>query len=48
MENLINKTIEYVKFFFEKDYSGHDFYHTLRVYNLAKSVLPNPKNAIWN
>lgn len=43
MENLINKTIEYVKKFFEKDYSGHDFYHTLRVYNLAKSIAESEK-----
>ena len=37
MEN-IDKTIEYVKNFFENDYSGHDFYHTLRVYNLANYI----------
>ena len=37
MEN-IDKTIEYVKNFFENDYSGHDFYHTMRVYNLAKHI----------
>ena len=43
MENLINKTIEYVKSFFEKDYSGHDFYHTLRVYNLAKNIAESEK-----
>ena len=38
MENIIDKTIKYVKDFFEKDFSGHDFYHTLRVYNLAKYI----------
>jgi len=43
MEDLINKTIEYVKNFFEKDYSGHDFYHTLRVYNLAKNIAESEK-----
>ncbi len=38
MEELIDKTIEYVKNFFKKDFSRHDFYHTLRVYNLAKYI----------
>lgn len=41
MENLIDKTILYVKEFFENDFSGHDFWHTLRVYNLAKSIANN-------
>ncbi|MBR3161561.1 MAG: HD domain-containing protein [Bacilli bacterium] len=35
MNDIINKTIEYVKEFFKDEYSGHDFYHTLRVYNNA-------------
>lgn len=38
METLIDKTISYVKKFFEEEFSGHDFYHTLRVYNLAQSI----------
>ena len=35
---IVDKAISYVKEFFEEDYSGHDFYHTLRVYNLAKYI----------
>ena len=43
MEDLINKTIIYVKKLFEEDFSGHDFYHTLRVYNLSKHIAETEK-----
>ncbi len=38
MEDLINDTIKYIKEFFKEEYSGHDFYHSLRVYELAKKI----------
>ena len=38
MEQLINKTIEVVKQFFKNEYSGHDYFHTLRVYNTAIEI----------
>lgn len=38
MEQLINKTIEFVKQFFKNEYSGHDYFHTLRVYNTAIEI----------
>ena len=41
MQDIIEKTIMYVKDFFENEFSGHDFYHTLRVYNLAKQIANN-------
>lgn len=41
MEELINKTINYIEDFFKEDYSGHDFYHSLRVYKLAKKIAEN-------
>lgn len=38
MNLIINKCIEYVKEYFKNESSGHDFYHTLRVYNTAKKI----------
>ncbi len=35
---IIDKAISYVKKFFEEEFSGHDYYHTLRVYNLAQYI----------
>lgn len=36
--NLIEKTKEYVKELFENEYSGHDYFHTERVYKLATTL----------
>lgn len=38
MSRLIDYTINFVKNFFKSDASGHDFYHTFRVYELAKKL----------
>lgn len=39
MDNvIIEKTIEYVKEFFKNDFSGHDYYHSLRVYQNAVRI----------
>ena len=38
MKDIIEKAIAYDKEFFKNDYSGHDFWHTLRVYNNAKLI----------
>ena len=37
-EKTVQSTIEYVKQLFANDHSGHDFYHTLRVFRLAKTM----------
>ena len=39
MENkVINAAIEYVKELFENEYSGHDYFHTMRVYKMATQI----------
>lgn len=38
MSNLIYNALEFVKEFFSDDASGHDYYHTLRVYKLANKI----------
>ena len=39
MENsLIENTIKYVKEVFATDFSGHDFFHTMRVYQMATNI----------
>ena len=35
---LTEKALAFVKDFFEKDFSGHDYFHTLRVWKLATHI----------
>lgn len=37
-ETLIDRAMTYVKNLFIDDFSGHDYYHTLRVYNTAMRI----------
>ena len=37
-ENVVAAAIEYVKELFREEYSGHDFYHTHRVFRLAERL----------
>lgn len=38
MNQIIDNCIKYVKELFKNEYSGHDYFHTLRVYKLAKEI----------
>ncbi|MFW2490670.1 HD domain-containing protein [Clostridium chromiireducens] len=37
-EDLLEKTLQYIREQFKDDSSGHDYYHSLRVYKLATSI----------
>jgi len=37
-KTIINIALEFVKNTFSDDYSGHDYFHTLRVYKMAKRI----------
>ncbi len=38
MNELIQKALLFAKDFFKNEFSGHDYYHTLRVYNNARLI----------
>lgn len=42
--DIVTQALEYVKEFFEKDFSGHDYFHTLRVWKCAV-LLAEKENA---
>ena len=42
-QNIIDNAIKYVKVFFDGESSGHDFFHTMRVFNNAKLILNSEK-----
>lgn len=42
--DIISNTLGFVREFFEKDYSGHDYFHTLRVWKCA-ALLAEKENA---
>ena len=38
MEKIIQEAIQFVKNLFENEYSGHDYFHTMRVYKTATKI----------
>ena len=36
--DIIEQALSYVRDFFERDFSGHDYFHTLRVYKMATHI----------
>ena len=38
MKKIIDNSLKYVKEVFKSDYSGHDYFHTYRVYKLATQI----------
>ena len=46
-ENLVKNILKFVEEYFKNDATGHDFYHTLRVYKLAKKIADKEKADIF-
>lgn len=42
-QKIIDNAIDYVKVFFEGESSGHDYFHTMRVFRNAKLILDKEK-----
>ena len=38
MSDIIEKALDFVKKTFENEFSGHDYFHTLRVFNMAQRL----------
>ena len=43
--NIVESALEFVKNFFEGEASGHDYYHTYRVFKIAQNMAKNNKTA---
>lgn len=41
--DIIEQALSYVQKFFEKDFSGHDYFHTLRVFKMATHIAMEEK-----
>lgn len=42
-DDLINNSLEFIKVLFKDDFSGHDYFHSLRVYKLATRICQTEK-----
>ena len=42
-QNIINAALQYVEQIFKTDYSGHDYFHTFRVYQMASTIATKEK-----
>ena len=38
IKTVVDEAMQYVKTLFENEYSGHDFFHTFRVYQTATRI----------
>ena len=46
-EMIINDALEFVQKTFYDDYSGHDYFHTLRVYKMAARIAEQENADLW-